>query len=124
LWVYNQTHFVWMAGDAETPNLPDIFVSPRGILDSGNYPGSRAYGASFMDNQGLMNMFGRMSNDNVLWKIGFGHECFGKSICRNSINEVCSGHGKCINWNQCACDEGYSGAECQFVGPLTCFGKE
>jgi hypothetical protein len=63
-----------MAGDAETPNLPDIFVSPRGILDSGNYPGSRAYGASFMDNQGLMNMFGRMSNDNVLWKLGFGHE--------------------------------------------------
>src|SRR5690606_7596190 len=68
---------------------------------------------------------GGVGPKNTIWKIGFGHECFGKSICRHPFNEVCSGHGKCVNWNQCACDEGYYGSECQFSSSSTiCFGKE
>jgi len=62
---------------------------------------------------------GTPGEKNILWKIGFGHECFGKSICRNNMSEVCSGHGKCVNYNKCHCDKGYYGEECQFT---TCFG--
>jgi len=127
LWVYDQTHFTWMSGETASGNNLNIIGTDPGILDISNIPGSGSYGKAFMDNQGLMNMFGVYTSSgysNMLWKFGFGHECFGKSICKNPINEVCSGHGKCINWNQCSCDEGYSGPECQYSETVTCFGKD
>ena len=126
MWVYDQTHFVWMSGNENSGMHSDVYGTSPGVLDSSNIPGSYYNGISFLDNQGLMNMFGGhgftggSGNKNTMWQIGFGHECFGKSICKNPINEVCSGHGKCINWNECFCDEGYVGNECSF--PI-CFGK-
>lgn len=37
---------------------------------------------------------------------------------------MCSAQGKCINWNQCCCDEGYSGPQRQYSETVTCFGKD
>src|SRR5690606_33878462 len=102
-----------MSGNPNVGEISDVYGTDPDVMDSGNIPGSYYEGTSFLDNQGLMNVFGGygftggLGPKNTLWKIGFGHECFGKSICRHPFNEVCSGHGKCVNWNQCACDEGY-----------------
>jgi hypothetical protein len=41
-------------------------------------------------------------------------KCFGK----NATDSVCSGHGICVDHNQCSCEYGYTGNECQI---LQCF---
>ncbi|KAL0477074.1 ultraviolet-B receptor UVR8, partial [Acrasis kona] len=48
------------------------------------------------------------------------------NLCCNNVSinnpEVCSGasQGKCINWNECECQTGYSGRRCEL---FTCYGK-
>jgi hypothetical protein len=44
------------------------------------------------------------------------YRCFGKN---NTNPQICSGNGICKGLNQCSCEEGYLGNECQFT---TCFG--
>lgn len=46
--------------------------------------------------------------------------CWGK-VCTGSV--CCSGHGTCVSFNNCVCDEGYEGKECgtpTFCGTLAC----
>jgi hypothetical protein len=44
------------------------------------------------------------------------YTCFGKN---NTNPQICSGNGICKVLNQCSCEEGFFGNECQFT---TCFG--
>jgi hypothetical protein len=44
------------------------------------------------------------------------YSCFGKN---NTNPQICSGNGICKGFNQCSCEEGFFGNECQFT---TCFG--
>jgi hypothetical protein len=58
LWVYDQQYFTWMSGNQNTGNYADVYGTSPGILDSSNIPGSTTYAISFLDKQGLMNVFG------------------------------------------------------------------
>eukprot|EP01080_Neovahlkampfia_damariscottae_P000588 gene588-8096_t len=42
--------------------------------------------------------------------------CFGKN---STSPDVCSGNGDCVSYNNCTCNQGYTGNNCQFT---KCFG--
>jgi hypothetical protein len=45
------------------------------------------------------------------------YSCFGKN---NTNSQICSANGICTGSNQCSCEDGYFGNECQYT---SCFGK-
>jgi hypothetical protein len=57
----------------------------------------------------LVNSSKLLNEVSTIWK------CFGKY---SKEKDVCSNHGKCIDSDQCQCDPGYIGNECQ---KLECF---
>ena len=124
-WVYNQTYFVWMAGNPHSSENEKKSTGPN-QFSSDNYPASMAFVYSFIDNQGFFNIAGYFSIftaqfSNTIWKIAYTYECFGKSMCKNhTFEEICSGRGKCVNKDLCSCDEGFTGDECEYI---ICFGK-
>jgi hypothetical protein len=97
------------------------------LYQTSTYPGGLADGGTFRAENGTIYVYGglypigtgtgiEVSED--IWAFTNLTSCFGYS--KYDLENVCSGHGSCIDYDVCECVENYGGDECE---KFKCFGN-